>query len=59
MVVNSKGRALTQRVEPKLALVEVELPTDAFNEDWEPTDNSYLGKHATDHIAHAQTLVTR
>ncbi|KAJ1391161.1 Ran binding domain [Sesbania bispinosa] len=26
MVVNSKGRACTQRVEPKLALVEVEFP---------------------------------
>ncbi|ONK65833.1 uncharacterized protein A4U43_C06F1440 [Asparagus officinalis] len=42
LVVNSKGRAYTQRVEPKLALVEVELPTDAFNEDWEPTDGSFL-----------------
>ena len=48
MVVNSNGRAYTQRVEPKLALVEVELPTDAFNEDWEPTDSSYLGKYVTD-----------
>lgn len=42
LVVNSKGRAYTQRVEPKLALVEVELPIDTFNEDWEPTDSSYL-----------------
>ncbi|OVA12746.1 Molybdenum cofactor sulfurase [Macleaya cordata] len=42
VVVNDKGRARTQRVEPKLALVEVELPTEAFNEGWEPTDTSYL-----------------
>lgn len=44
LVVNSKGRAYTQRVEPKLALVEVELPKDAFTEGWEPTKSSYLGK---------------
>nr|XP_010914266.1 mitochondrial amidoxime reducing component 2 isoform X2 [Elaeis guineensis] len=42
MVVNSNGRAYTQRGEPKLALVEVEVPADSFNEDWEPTENSYL-----------------
>lgn len=42
LVVNSNGRAYTQRVEPKLALVEVELPLDAFNEDWESTVSSYL-----------------
>lgn len=42
LVVNSKGRAYTQRVEPKLALVEVELPKDAFTEGWEPTKSSYL-----------------
>ncbi|XP_058072227.1 uncharacterized protein LOC131221118 [Magnolia sinica] len=42
VVVNSKGRAYTQRVEPKLALVEVELPKEAFNEGWEPTQGSYL-----------------
>ncbi|XP_061366061.1 uncharacterized protein LOC133309291 [Gastrolobium bilobum] len=42
MVVNSKGRAFTQRVEPKLALVEIELPTEAFLEDWEPTHDSYM-----------------
>ncbi|XP_062199849.1 uncharacterized protein LOC133902250 [Phragmites australis] len=34
MVVNSKGRAYTQRVEPRLALVEVEMPPEAFAEDW-------------------------
>ena len=44
LVVNSKGRAYTQRVEPKLALVEVELPNEAFVEGWEPTKSSYLGK---------------
>ncbi|KAE8802801.1 Auxin response factor 11 [Hordeum vulgare] len=36
LVVNAKGRALTQRVEPKMALVEVELPLAAFDEDWQP-----------------------
>ncbi|KAF9620717.1 hypothetical protein IFM89_014017 [Coptis chinensis] len=42
LVVNSKGRAYTQRIEPKLALVQVELPSEAFHEDWEPTSESYL-----------------
>ncbi|GMN26945.1 hypothetical protein TIFTF001_044060, partial [Ficus carica] len=43
LVVNSKGRAYTQRVEPKLALVEVELPKDAFLlRILEPTTNSFL-----------------
>lgn len=42
MVVNSKGRAYTQRVEPRLALIEVDVPADSFNEDWEPIENSYL-----------------
>ncbi|XP_042478848.1 mitochondrial amidoxime reducing component 2 isoform X2 [Macadamia integrifolia] len=42
LVINSKGRAYTQRVEPKLALVEVQLPNAAFNGDWEPTNTSYL-----------------
>jgi hypothetical protein len=41
--VNSKGRACTQRVEPKLALVEVELPHEAFLEHWEPTTDSFMG----------------
>ncbi|KAE8795252.1 MOSC domain-containing protein 2, mitochondrial [Hordeum vulgare] len=36
LVVNAKGRALTQWVEPKMALVEVELPPAAFDEDWSP-----------------------
>lgn len=43
LIVNSKGRAYTQRVEPKLALVEVELPKEAFFDGWEPTNDSYLG----------------
>jgi uncharacterized protein YcbX len=30
MVVNSKGRMLTQRVNPELALVEVSLPEEAL-----------------------------
>lgn len=42
IVVNSKGRAYTQRVEPKLALVEVRLPSEALSADWKPTLNSYL-----------------
>ncbi|CAA7014857.1 unnamed protein product [Microthlaspi erraticum] len=42
LVVNYKGRAYTQRVEPKLALVESELPEEAFLEDWEPTKDSFL-----------------
>ena len=44
LVVNSNGRAYTQRVAPKLALVDVELPTDAFAEGWKPTNNSFMGK---------------
>ncbi|GAA0156418.1 hypothetical protein LIER_13926 [Lithospermum erythrorhizon] len=42
LVVNAKGRAYTQRVEPKLALVDVELPTEAFSGGWEPDSNSFL-----------------
>ncbi|XP_031501425.1 uncharacterized protein LOC116265044 [Nymphaea colorata] len=42
VVVNSKGRAYTQRVEPKLALVEPEFPREAFDEAWEPSCGSYL-----------------
>ncbi|XP_057967003.1 uncharacterized protein LOC131157121 [Malania oleifera] len=42
VVINSKGRACTQRVDPKLALVEVELPKEAFLEGWQPTKSSYL-----------------
>ncbi|GMH26052.1 hypothetical protein Nepgr_027895 [Nepenthes gracilis] len=42
LIVNSNGRMYTQRVEPKLALVEVELPHDAFSEGWEPLKTSYL-----------------
>ncbi|KAJ1290821.1 hypothetical protein BS78_02G272600 [Paspalum vaginatum] len=42
LVVNAKGRAYTQRVEPKLALVQVELPPDAFAEDWQPTSDDHM-----------------
>ncbi|KAI4371225.1 hypothetical protein MLD38_019487 [Melastoma candidum] len=42
LIVNQKGRMYTQRVEPKLALIAVGLPDDAFSEDWQPTPNSYL-----------------
>lgn len=44
MVINAKGRACTQRVEPRLALVEVDLPSEAFSVGWKPTKSSYLGK---------------
>jgi hypothetical protein len=43
VVVNAKGRAYTQRVEPKLALVQVELPPEAFAEDWQPTPDDHMG----------------
>ncbi|CAL5072831.1 unnamed protein product [Urochloa decumbens] len=42
VVVNPKGRAYTQRVEPKLALVQVELPPEAFAEDWHPTADHHM-----------------
>ncbi|XP_057465960.1 uncharacterized protein LOC130755558 isoform X4 [Actinidia eriantha] len=42
LVVNSNGRAYTQRVEPKFALVQVELPSEAFSDGWKPTKSSYL-----------------
>ncbi|BFG14748.1 hypothetical protein CerSpe_010220 [Prunus speciosa] len=42
LVVNYKGRAYTQRVEPKLSLVQVELPDEAFIDGWEPSKSSYL-----------------
>lgn len=43
VVVNSKGRAYTQRVEPKLALVQTHLPHEAFSLDWHPNNHSFLG----------------
>ncbi|GKV45434.1 hypothetical protein SLEP1_g52511 [Rubroshorea leprosula] len=42
VVVNSKARAITQRVDAKLALVQIELPNEAFLEGWVPTKNSYM-----------------
>lgn len=42
LVINSKGRAYTQRIEPKFALIQVELPNEAFSEGWKPNKNSYL-----------------
>ncbi|KAH0910681.1 hypothetical protein HID58_034002 [Brassica napus] len=42
LIVNSKGRGLTQRVEPKLSLIEVEMPKHAFAQDWEPDNNSNM-----------------
>jgi len=43
MLVNSKGRAYTQRVEPRLALVEVQLPPETFDEDWQSTPDDHMG----------------
>ncbi|XP_047962745.1 mitochondrial amidoxime reducing component 2-like [Salvia hispanica] len=42
MVVNARGRMYTQRVEPKLALIRVELPIEAFTQGWEPDRASFL-----------------
>ncbi|KAK9725522.1 hypothetical protein RND81_05G150500 [Saponaria officinalis] len=42
MIVNENGRMYTQRVQPKLALVEVELPSAAFSVDLVPSSNSYM-----------------
>ncbi|XP_022680379.1 mitochondrial amidoxime reducing component 2 [Setaria italica] len=43
MVVNTKGRAVTQRVEPSLALVEADMPPEAFAaEDWQPASHSHM-----------------
>lgn len=42
--MNSKGRGLTQRVEPKLSLIEVEMPKHAFSEEWEPEKSSNMGQ---------------
>ncbi|XP_042023452.1 mitochondrial amidoxime reducing component 2-like [Salvia splendens] len=42
MVVNSRGRMYTQRVEPKFALIRVELPIEAFTQGWEPDRASFL-----------------
>ncbi|RLM85691.1 mitochondrial amidoxime reducing component 2-like [Panicum miliaceum] len=42
MVVNDKGRAVTQRVEPSLALVGADMPPEAFAaEDWQPAPDSH------------------
>lgn len=53
MVVNSKGRAYTQRVEPKLALVEVEMPPEAFTENWQPTADAHMGTASLLNLNHA------
>lgn len=42
MLVNSNGRARTQRVDPRLALVQVEMPPEAFVEDWDPTPEDHM-----------------
>ncbi|KMT05902.1 hypothetical protein BVRB_7g165600 [Beta vulgaris subsp. vulgaris] len=42
MVVNANGRMITQRVEPKLALIEVEFPDEAFSESWDSSSDSYM-----------------
>lgn len=43
MVVNSRGKAISQRNEPKLALVHVDLPNEAFAEDWQAPEDSFMG----------------
>lgn len=47
VIVNSKGRMLTQRIEPRLALVEVHLSNEALNGQWDslPLDSA-LSVHA-------------
>ncbi|KAL3616643.1 hypothetical protein CASFOL_039037 [Castilleja foliolosa] len=43
MVVNAEsGRMFTQRVAPKLALVQSELPLGAFSPSWKPNKASFL-----------------
>ncbi|XP_057430854.1 uncharacterized protein LOC130723747 isoform X2 [Lotus japonicus] len=42
MVVNSRGKAISQRNEPKLALVHVDLPNEAFAEDWQAPEDSFM-----------------
>lgn len=44
LIVNSKGRMYTQRVEPKLALIEVALPVEVLSPGWEPDKSSFLGE---------------
>ncbi|GJX26154.1 hypothetical protein Tco_0232450 [Tanacetum coccineum] len=39
---NVAGRGCTQRVKPELALIQVELPTEAFSIGWVPTKSSYM-----------------
>ncbi|KAL8262368.1 hypothetical protein R6Q59_026417 [Mikania micrantha] len=46
LVINSKGRACTQRLQPNLALVQVDLPSEAFSLGWEPNSSSYLAVRA-------------
>ncbi|GKA62516.1 hypothetical protein Tco_0762035 [Tanacetum coccineum] len=41
---NVAGRGCTQRVKPELALIQVELPTEAFSIGWVPTKSSYMGR---------------
>lgn len=36
MVVNAKGRFITQRQVPRMALIEVSLPIEALDQDWGP-----------------------
>ena len=50
-MVNAKGRAYTQRVEPKLALVQVELPPEAFTEDCQPTADDHMGILLQTHLS--------
>ncbi|KAF8759254.1 hypothetical protein HU200_010289 [Digitaria exilis] len=59
VVVNGKGRAYTQRVEPKLALVQVELPPEAFTDDWEPTADDHMGILQTSSLCFSSTAIAQ
>ena len=58
MVINNNGRAYTQRNEPKLALVETELPNEAFLEGWEPTGRSFMGNSSSSILQHNFSEIT-
>ncbi|XP_035837371.1 mitochondrial amidoxime reducing component 2-like isoform X6 [Helianthus annuus] len=57
VVVNSKRRACTQRVDPKLALVEVELPQDAFAVGWKPNKGSHLESEIASLLANGKVPI--
>nr|GEY88640.1 mitochondrial amidoxime reducing component 2-like [Tanacetum cinerariifolium] len=56
VVVNSKREGCTQRVKPKLALIQVELPTMTFSLGWVPTNSSYMEKMSRDVLTIGSTM---